>query len=264
MPISATRRMMAGGGTGARGIKFTPDANTVLWLPGQDDAYSATIRDRSGNGNNGTITQAVWTRNNQGTWYLDFDGTNDKIQLANSSVTSCRISTKATFKIWVKLNDLTTAEHTIAGKDTNTLALEYDLEFYDIDSDDNYHVRLLATDNGNGGDNAHRMFCQTGNLISDTLWHHIVWAIDLTKGDDTDVIVYKDGGANACPKAAGSYIASIFAGDEVLEIAETIRLSGVGKSLKGATALPMLSLNSVWTPEQVSSSYQQERHLLGV
>ena len=30
------------------GLKFRPDANTVLWLPGQDDPQSATIRDRSG------------------------------------------------------------------------------------------------------------------------------------------------------------------------------------------------------------------------
>ncbi len=57
MPIAATRRMMTGGF--ARAIKYQPDASTIVWLPGQDDAYSSTIRDRSGKGNNGTISGAT-------------------------------------------------------------------------------------------------------------------------------------------------------------------------------------------------------------
>ena len=58
------------------GIAFRPDANTVLWLPGQDDAYSSTIRDRSGQGNNGTITGATWAQTGQGLWYLSFTPNN--------------------------------------------------------------------------------------------------------------------------------------------------------------------------------------------
>ena len=55
------------------GIAFRPDANTVLWFPGQDDAYSSTIRDRSGQGNNGTITGATWKNDTpSGLWYLSY------------------------------------------------------------------------------------------------------------------------------------------------------------------------------------------------
>ncbi len=50
------------------------NTSCVLWLPGQDDPQSATIRDRSGKGNHGTITGATWVRNSKGLWYLDFDG----------------------------------------------------------------------------------------------------------------------------------------------------------------------------------------------
>ena len=62
------------------GVLFEPDSNCVLWLPGQDDAYSSTIRDRSGNGNDGTITSATWKNDTPGgLWYLSFDGDNDKL-----------------------------------------------------------------------------------------------------------------------------------------------------------------------------------------
>ena len=111
MPISATRRMMAGGGgTGARGIKFTPDANTVLWLPGQDDAYSGTIRDRSGFSNNGTITGAVWIRLPSGLWYLSFDGTDDKVTIV-ASASLLLGSGDFTLEFWVYKTALTDAEY---------------------------------------------------------------------------------------------------------------------------------------------------------
>ncbi len=48
--------------------------NAILWMPGQDDAYSATIRDRSGKGNNGAITGATWVQNSKGVWVESFDG----------------------------------------------------------------------------------------------------------------------------------------------------------------------------------------------
>ena len=48
--------------------------DTVLWLPGQDDAFSSTIRDRSGFGNDGAITGATWVTGPKGIRELDFDG----------------------------------------------------------------------------------------------------------------------------------------------------------------------------------------------
>ncbi len=79
------------------GLTFRPDANTVLWLPGQDDAYSATIRDRSGKGNNGSITGATWKRNSQGLWYLHFDGTDDDVDIPIAAAL-----TAGTFVAWFR------------------------------------------------------------------------------------------------------------------------------------------------------------------
>ncbi len=66
------------------GITFRPDANTVLWLPGQDDPQSATIRDRSGKGNDGTIIGATWAKTGQGLSYLDFDGADDAVTITRT------------------------------------------------------------------------------------------------------------------------------------------------------------------------------------
>lgn len=61
------------------GVLYEPDANCELWWPGQDDPQTLVTTDRSGNGRNGTVTGALWKQTGQGTWYLDFDGTDDKI-----------------------------------------------------------------------------------------------------------------------------------------------------------------------------------------
>ncbi len=56
------------------GITFRPDANTVLWLPGQKDPFSSQLTDESGNENHGVITGATWLKNDKGLSYNDFDG----------------------------------------------------------------------------------------------------------------------------------------------------------------------------------------------
>jgi len=87
--------------------------NCVLWLPGQDDPQSATIRDRSGLNNHGTITGATWARTSSGLWYLNFDGTDDYINCGSDS--SLRITGAITLMAWVnRQND--TLEANIMGK----------------------------------------------------------------------------------------------------------------------------------------------------
>ena len=67
------------------GLLFRPDSTCVLWLPGQDDAYSSTIRDRSGKGNNGTIYGVTWTRLPRGLWVLPLDGGDDYVDCGRDS-----------------------------------------------------------------------------------------------------------------------------------------------------------------------------------
>lgn len=54
--------------------KYVPKAGDgcVLYLEGQQDPQSATIRDLSGYNNHGTITGATWTRLSSGLWVNSF------------------------------------------------------------------------------------------------------------------------------------------------------------------------------------------------
>ena len=68
------------------GHRFPPPrVNSVLYYPGYP-AQGSTIKDFSGNGYDGTITGATWTRNGQGIWELDFNSaTPDYVELLNST-----------------------------------------------------------------------------------------------------------------------------------------------------------------------------------
>ena len=112
------------------GITFRTDANTVLWLPGQDDPQSSTIRDRSGNGHDGTITTALWTRNSKGLWGLAFDG-DDYVDIT-ASLTSLASLTTGTLTIWITMPDAT------PGTDM------YPLAFGDTDANESLVLRMTG------------------------------------------------------------------------------------------------------------------------
>ena len=85
------------------GITFRPDADTVLWMPGQDDPQSAVIRDRSGNLNNGAISGATWTRNSKGLSYLDYDGADDLVTVTDTASIQNIFDGGGTILFWVNL-----------------------------------------------------------------------------------------------------------------------------------------------------------------
>ena len=61
------------------GITFRPDADTVLWLPGQKGPFGSQWTDESGNKNHGAITGATWVQPDKGIWMLSFDGADDMV-----------------------------------------------------------------------------------------------------------------------------------------------------------------------------------------
>jgi hypothetical protein len=75
-----------------------PPAGSALYLPGYP-AQGSVIQDFSGEGNNGTITGAVWKRLPSGLWYLDFDGLDDWVAFGSSSDLNPSTGEMA-FKVW--------------------------------------------------------------------------------------------------------------------------------------------------------------------
>lgn len=99
--------------------KYVPDANCVLWLPGQDDPQSSTIRDRSGQGNDGTIAGgATWTKLASGLWALRLDGTDGQVQIADTGLLD-GIST-LTIELWVIFHATTTWGGLMLSRGTRT------------------------------------------------------------------------------------------------------------------------------------------------
>lgn len=67
-------------------VFMTNTAETVLWLPGQDDAQSSTIRDISGKKNHGALSNTTWLKNSKGLSYLDFNATTSVVNCGSASV----------------------------------------------------------------------------------------------------------------------------------------------------------------------------------
>jgi hypothetical protein len=219
------------------GVKFEPDANTVLWLPGQDDAYSSTIRDRSGNGNDGTITGATWTPNSQGLWYLDFDGGDDKIVVADSP--SLQLS-NWTLKMWVKSAGAPTQNEGIITKD---------------DAADRDFIWLIQT----GGNQyiSHTISNVGKELVgSDTVTDGI-WRQLIVVNDGTSLILYNQGAQDAIDGTKGGTT-----DNDGFELRIGLWRHAT-EYLEGGMVLPLM-LSTPWTATQVADSFNQERHLFGV
>jgi hypothetical protein len=78
--------------------KFQPSSSCVLYLEGQTDAQSATIKDKSGYGNHGTITGATWVQLSSGLWVQNFDGTDDYITVTPTA--SLKVTKQHTIMLW--------------------------------------------------------------------------------------------------------------------------------------------------------------------
>jgi hypothetical protein len=138
---------------------FKPDSSCVMWLPGQDDAPSTTIRDRSGYGNHGTITGATWNKNSQGVSYLSFNGSSDFINCGTSS--TLNIAKSGAFVAWVKRNsDLNDHEPIIGNGSQWNLGIQLA-----IGSDDK---PLLTYQEGSGA--YRRIDCVSNSTLPVGIW----------------------------------------------------------------------------------------------
>ncbi|KKM64348.1 hypothetical protein LCGC14_1502330 [marine sediment metagenome] len=218
------------------GVLFEPDADTVLWLPGQDDAYSATIRDRSGAGNNGAITGATWTRNSQGLWYLDFDGSDDTVIMGNTATLNFSTG-DLTLVIWIK-----------CGENGRTQVL-----FNKEDAGGQLNFERLA-------DNTIRFFCWASgyqaqiftNAITDTNWHQIS-----ASRIGAALAISRDGVEDDT-------------GSGTIKDVDSTGDLGMGatdidtRNFKGGLALGRAIKGTGWTAAQRTASFNQERHLFNV
>lgn len=222
------------------GVKFEPDANTVLWLPGQDDAYSSTIRDRSGNGNNGTITGAVWKRTGQGLWYLDFEG-DDYVNCGND--TSLRVAEgDHSILFWVNITSLVATQGIVTNNEENSKISDYAVW---ITGSSLTYLR---------GDDADA----TENIPMNPAPPTSTWIQCLVVVEGTDCQWYMNGAT----RGNGTLSNTPFS-DTNARVWGMIKITGNRFPFTGGMTLQRI-FNSALSAEQAVGSFNQERHLLGV
>lgn len=102
--------------SGWRNIVRRVPNDSVLYFPGLHPGGS-TIKDYSGQDDDGTITGAIWRRLPSGLWYLDFDG-DDKVEITDTLVNSLSTTTVGTIILWIKPADTSVTNRLIVFGDT--------------------------------------------------------------------------------------------------------------------------------------------------
>lgn len=221
------------------GLTFRPDANTVLWLPGQDDAYSSTIRDRSGYGNDGTITNVTWEKLSSGLWVMNLaPGGNGKVVFSHTAELDPDTRTQPfTCMLWISATDTT------VGKILQKRAVgSYPYSFQKGTT----QMSFVCYD----GSTAESV--DIFNATHDGIWRHICGRVN-----STDLQVYLNG-------VPGSSTANNMANDpgNAADVNLFTENDG-GGNWAGRIALVKL-INSELSQEAIRSHYNQERHLFGV
>lgn len=233
------------------GVLWEPPTNCVLWCPGQDDPQSAVLRDRSGSGNNGAITSALWKQNNQGLWYLDFDGGDDKVV---STVADFRSTDEVgTLAAWINLTDVSGQRTIFSTGDAATD--DYVLE-WDIDTNGYQQVHIKT-----GLSSIYVLQDQTADL-SDGIWHFIC-----VSSDGSNIIFFRDGAARATTTTFGTDGGEWFA-DITAEKRDHFALGVLKRNTEAGWYKGGITLFRVFSASLSvlvkAGIYNQERHLFGV
>ncbi len=216
-------------------LKYHPPASCVLYLPGEGDAYSATIRDISGNGNHGTITGATWDRLPSGLPILNCDG-NDSVDCGGGASLQIGLS-DYTIMTWVKLT--------------------IDQTHFIIGSDITNNPNPLYVNSGTGrirtalGATGFSPAVPSNNITGQ--WRHLAISLDRDANADFVINGVSEGTADISAKAA---------------INLAIGHLYIGYSVNPGFALGLIGLSKLFlsalTAASIANHFNQERWMFGV
>jgi len=229
--------------------KFVPDSSCVLWLPGQDDPHSATLRDRSGKGNNGTIYGATWTRLPSGLWVQLYDGLDDVTTVTNHA--SLNMGTgDFTLEVWAKLDLDATTRVAIAKYTEPTGILGYYLQYRNVTG----IIRLYMNDATDA------YYIDGTTDVRDGTWHHTVGVVDRDTAANCKVLV---DGVDDTASRTGT-LANVGDLDNTADLTIGRNSQVVLVFFKGYIALVRVYKGVALSDAVLKSHYEQERHLFGV
>jgi len=226
-----------------------PLANSALHCPGYLP-LGATIKDWSGNGNDGTINGATWTRSNKGLWYLSYDG-NDYVGFGDV----CKVTTESfALMTWINVPAIAGVEVLIQKE--NELAVTADAGYAFYLRTSNPYLQLLVTD---GTTAVTASACATNP--ADSTWHFCSGNFNSA----TDVVEVFIDGVSQGTGTAGAAMGSID-NTENLEFGRDYNdNTPLQYYLVGSLCLNRIQIGgTLLTAAQYLSIYNRERHLFNV
>ena len=151
------------------------------------EGSGAKVLDLSGKGNHGTITDAVWTRDEKGV-AMSFNGTSAYIDCGNDA--SLNITDAITIEAWVKPSTASEAGYIIARKNASDWNSTYAVYFNGATNKIIFYANGVAN-------------VQSNAVVTETNWIHI--AVVATQGGTT--YFYKNGepaGSGSAPAWSAS------------------------------------------------------------
>jgi len=225
-------------------LLWTPTAGDgcVLWLPMQDDPQSATVRDRSGQGNNGTITGATWTVLPSGLWCLGFDGTDDYVDCGSDA--SLNITDKITVLCWFYLDNWTHYRNIITKRDL-------------AGDNGGYFIQTAGPEDTNKLQWGVRVGASSKVVTSTNAISGTTWVLLAGVYDRVNVNLYVNAAVAATPRAETGAIDTDSTSLKISNTGDLTLPSGC------RVALPRV-YNRALSALEILGHYNRERHLFGV
>lgn len=230
--------------------------NTLTVIRGFENSTAAThttgkdIYKRTQN--NGTITGATWKQTVAGLWYLDFDGTNDDVLIATGSFLQLQRTDSYSVLLWFKTDTAGQNTSILSNQDSsapNSASINF------IQQSNKFTTCYLKDNSSN----------TISKKLGDATWSDDVWHFFTTTYAGTSIqsglIQYMDSIEQADDGGNTDTLTDTIA--SVADISLAQRANGGFGHWKGGMVLQRI-LNTVLTPAQISSIYNQERHLFGV
>lgn len=188
--------------------------------------------------NNGAITNALWEQLPSGLWYLNFDGTGDKVTIADDS--SLDLTGDFTIEFWVNLNSV--ASGTVLLSKQIDADNGYVIEYYSANK-----AWLLLNERATA---EAQKITDTNSHTATGVWNHLAWTLA------TSTHAFYDAGVSLNLGVVGGFD---FSDDTDLKIGQGSSAS----DLNGKVALPRIH-NRALSAGELRGHYNQERHLFAV
>ena len=234
--------------------KYPPHTNSVFWLPGQDDPQSATIRDRSGSGNDGAITEAIWTQTSKGLWYLKYDGIDDVVVVTANSTFEDIFDGGGTVIAWI--NPGSDGENGVAIVLETGVVADTKGWMINCGGEAGGFITLRLFVRFDGGANG--TWTTSTAIVPINIWSHIAFTYNADNVANT-AIFYLNGVASGADEVSPT-------GTRISDTGVALRLGNTSagdRTFDGGQALHQL-VSSILTATQVAGIYNAQRHLFGV